>query len=104
MDCGNNTLPVGGGDDVLVGGPGEDTLDGGPGRDRLIDWSGKYDDCGGEGHKFHHETELDPCASWVRHFVSHLAADGIYNPNSGIEVMLPCGGDSKPNTTKGCKK
>jgi Ca2+-binding RTX toxin-like protein len=100
---GNDTLRGGAGNDLLAGGPGKDILDGGSGKDKLIDWSGKYGDCEGQGHKLHHEMELDPCASWVSHFVSHLATDDTHNPNSSIEIMLPCVGDSKPNTIKGCK-
>jgi len=93
---GNDTLRGGAGNDLLVGGPGEDILDGGPGKDKLIDWSGKYDDCEGQGHKLHHEMEVDPCAYWVKHFVSDLAiTDNTYNPNSDIQVMLPCGGDKQ---------
>jgi hypothetical protein len=101
---GNDTLRGGAGNDLLVGGPGKDILDGGPGKDKLIQGISSYEDSRGHQHKGCHETRIDSCASWVKHFVSHLALDNSYNPNSGIEVMLPCGDDSKPNTTKGCKK
>jgi hypothetical protein len=92
------------GNDLLVGGYGKDTLVGGTGKDKLIQGSSKYEEFKWYGEKPCHEAKIDPCATWVKHFVSHLATDGAYNPNSGIEVMLPCGGDSKPNTTKGCKR
>jgi Ca2+-binding RTX toxin-like protein len=101
---GDDKLYGGAGNDLLVGGYGKDTLVGGPGKDKLIQGVSSYENSKGYKHKGCYETKIDPCATWVKHFVSHLATDGVYNPNSGIEVMLPCGGDSKPNASKGCKK
>jgi Ca2+-binding RTX toxin-like protein len=101
---GDDIMYGGAGNDLLVGGYGKDTLFGGPGKDRLIQGISSYEDSKGHKHKGCYETKIDPCATWVKHFVSHLAMDNSHNPNSGIEVMLPCGGDNKPNTNKGCKK
>jgi Ca2+-binding RTX toxin-like protein len=101
---GDDIMYGGAGSDLLVGGDGQDTLFGGPGKDKLIQGVGSYEDFGGHQHKGCYETKIDPCASWVKHFVSHLATDSTYNPNSGIEVMLPGGDNCKPNMTKGCKK
>jgi Ca2+-binding RTX toxin-like protein len=102
--AGDDKLYGGADNDLLVGGYGKDTLVGGPGKDKLIQGDSKYEEFKWYGEKPCHETKIDPCATWVKHFVSHLATEGAYNPNSGIEVMLPCGGDSKPSTNKGCKK
>jgi Ca2+-binding RTX toxin-like protein len=102
---GNDKLYGDADNDLLVGGYGKDALVGGPGKDKLIQGVSSYEDSKGRNHKGSHESKIDPCASWVKHFISDLAVtDNIYNPNSGIEVMLPCGGDSKPNMSKGCKK
>jgi len=87
---GNDKLYGGAGNDLLVGGPGKDTLDGGTGKDTLIDWSGKYDDYKGYGNKACRETKVDPCASWVKLFVSDLAiSNDTHHPNSGIKIVLP---------------
>jgi Ca2+-binding RTX toxin-like protein len=101
---GDDKLYGGAGNDLLVGGYGKDTLFGGPGKDRLIQDYSKHEEFRWYEEKPCHEAKIDPCASWVKHFVSHLATDGTYNPNSGIEISLPCGDDSKPNTNNGCKK
>jgi Ca2+-binding RTX toxin-like protein len=87
---GNDKLYGGAGNDLLVGGLGKDTLDGGTGKDVLINWSGKYDDDKRHGHNACHETKVDPCATWVKHFVSGLAnTNDTHHPNSGIKVVLP---------------
>jgi Ca2+-binding RTX toxin-like protein len=101
---GDDKLYGGAGNDLLVGGYGKDTLVGGTGKNKLIEGVSKYEEFKWYEEKPCHETKIDPFATWVRHFVSHLAMDSSHNPNSGIEISLPGGGDSKPNTTKGCKK
>jgi Ca2+-binding RTX toxin-like protein len=102
---GNDTLRGDAGNDLLVGGSGKDILDGGTGKNKLIQGSSKYEEFKWYEHKPCHETKIDPCASWVKHFISDLAiTDNTHNPNSGIQVMLSGGDNNKPTTTKGCKK
>jgi Ca2+-binding RTX toxin-like protein len=101
---GDDKLDGGAGNDLLVGGSGKDTLVGGPGKDKLIQESSKQEEFKWYEEKPCHEVKIDRFASWVKHFVSHLATDDSHNPNSGIEVMLPCVGDSKHSTNRGFKK
>jgi hypothetical protein len=101
---GDDIMYGGAGNDLLVGGSGKDTMVGGPGKDELIQGGSDYEEIKWYEQKPCHEAKIDPCATWVKHFVSLLALDNSYNPNSGIEIMLPGGGDSKPSTTKGCKR
>jgi Ca2+-binding RTX toxin-like protein len=100
---GDDIMYGGAGNDLLVGGSGKDTMVGGTGKDKLVQGGSDYEDFKWYEQRCH-EEKIDPSATWVKHFVSHLALDNSYNPNSGIEIMLPSGGDTKPNTTKGCKK
>ena len=100
-ECGNDKILGGDGNDLLVGGQGHDTLDGGAGKDRLVEWSGAYGDHKRYGHKSCHETKISPCASWVKHFVSHLViTNDTYHPNSGIKVVLPIPDNMKPKNIK----
>jgi len=101
---GDDIMYGGAGNDLLVGGPGKDTMVGGTGRNKLIQGASEYEEFKWYEEKPCHEAKIDPCASWIKHFVSHLATDGTHNPNNDIQVMLPGGGDSKINTTKGYKK
>jgi hypothetical protein len=66
----------------------------------IIDWSDKYENYEGHGRKARHETKVHPSATWVKDFVGDLAiTDHAHNPNSGIQVMLPGGDNSKTKMT-----
>jgi len=101
---GDDIMYGGAGVDLLVGGYGKDTLVGGPGKDKLIQGPSRYHEYKGYKHKPCHEIIIDPWATWVKHFVSHLAVDDICTPNSDIQVMLPGGDNRKPHMTKGGNK
>jgi hypothetical protein len=98
---GEDKIYGGAGRDLLVGGHGKDTLVGGPDKDKLIHGVSSYLDSKGHKEKGCYETKVEPCASWVKHFVSHLATDDTHNPNSDIKVVLPGGDDCKADSTRG---
>jgi Ca2+-binding RTX toxin-like protein len=100
---GDDMMYGGAGNDLLVGGPGKDTMVGGTGKNKLIQEASEYEEFKWYEERPGHEAKIDPCATWVKHFVSHLATDDYHNPNSDIKVTLPGWGDSKPSTTKGRK-
>jgi hypothetical protein len=82
---GDDKLYGGADNDLLVGGYGKDTLVGGPGKDKLIQGVSNYEDFKGHKHKGCYETKIDPCASWVKHFVNDHKTD---NPNCDIKIVL----------------